>query len=176
MTPELLASYKAVVIPNIPYMDADQLSAIRAYRQSGGKVYTVGSNRELEDLADLRSPASMLESVQNETGRRDLMENLEQLSGEQLVRIHETKYVAANLVRKTNSDRLILHVVNYHTPLKNVRVSVNLEGIAKKVDAKRIRLYSPDREAMDLVATSVRGNSVEFVLPELDVYDVVTIN
>lgn len=176
MTPELLASYKAVVIPNIPYMDADQLSAIRAYRQSGGKVYTIGSNRELENLADLRSPASMLESVQNETGRRDLMENLEQLSGEQLVRIHETKYVAANLVRKTNSDRLILHVVNYHTPLKNVRVSVNLEGIAKKVDAKRIRLYSPDREAMDLVATSVRGNSVEFVLPELDVYDVVTIN
>jgi hypothetical protein len=44
------------------------------------------------------------------------------------------------------------------------------------VDAKRIRLYSPDREAVDLVATSVRGNSVEFVLPELDVYDVVTIN
>jgi alpha-L-arabinofuranosidase len=118
----------------------------------------------------------MLESVQNETSRRELMANLSQLSGEQLVRIQDTKYVAANLVKKTNSDRLILHVVNYHTPLKNVHVTVNLDGVAKKVDAKRIRLYSPDREAVDLVATSVRGNSVEFVLPELDVYDVVTIN
>jgi len=176
MTPELLSAYKAIVIPNIPYIDAEQIAAIRAYRKNGGKVYTIGSNRELQVLADLQSPASMLENVQKETGRREFMVNINQLSGEQLVQIHETKYVAANLVRKINSDRVILHLVNYHTPLKNVRVSVNLEGIVKQIDARRIRLYSPDRDATELFATSLRGNSVEFVLPELDVYDIVTIN
>ena len=176
MTPELLSAYKAIVIPNIPYIDAEQIAAIRAYRKNGGKVYTIGSNRELQVLADLQSPASMLENVQKETGRREFMVNINQLSGEQLVQIHETKYVAANLVRKINSDRVILHLVNYHTPLKNVRVRVNLEGIVKQIDARRIRLYSPDRDATELFATSLRGNSVEFVLPELDVYDIVTIN
>ena len=176
MTPDLLAPYKMILIPNIPYMDAEQVAAIRTYKTNGGKVYTIGSSRELENLADLQFPASMLENVQKQAGRRELMAGINQLSGEQLVQVHETKYVAANLVRKTNSGRVILHLVNYHTPLKNVRVSMNLEGIVKEIDARRIRLYSPDGDAMELVATSLHGNHVEFVLPELDVYDIVTIN
>jgi hypothetical protein len=53
---------------------------------------------------------------------------------------------------------------------------VNLEGVAKRIDSKRIQLFSPDGGATDIVAASVRGTRVELVLPKLDVYDVVTIN
>ena len=176
LTPELLSPYKAIIIPNIPYMDADKIAALRAYKKEGGKVYTIGSSRELRELADLQSPASMLDEAQNEPGRRELLAKINQLSGEQVITIPGTKYVAANVVKKTDSDRVILHFVNYHTPLKNVRVSVNLDGVVKQIDSKRIQLFSPDGGAAKIEVASVRGTKVELVLPELDVYDIVAIN
>jgi hypothetical protein len=176
LAPELLSRYKVIVIPNIPWMDADQIEAIRTYRKNGGKIYTIGSSRELRELADVQSPASMLEEAENENGRWELLAKIGQLSGEQVITIPGTNYVAANVVRKTDSDRIIVHFVNYNTPLKNVRVSVNLDGVLKQIDNKRIKVLSPDGGAKAIEVLSVRGAKVEFVLPELDVYDVVVIN
>jgi hypothetical protein len=176
LKPELLFPYRMIVIPDIPYMDADQIAAIRAYKKEGGKVYIIGSSRELRELADVQSPESMLDEARNERGRRELLAKINQLSGEQVITIPGTNYVAANVVKKTDSDRVIVHFVNYHTPLKNVRVSVNLDGVVKQIDSKRIQLFSPDGGATKIEVASVRGTRVEFVLPELDVYDVVRIN
>ncbi len=176
LTPDLLSPYKVIVIPNIPYMDAGQIAAIRAYKENGGKIYTIGSSHELRELADVQSPASMLDEAQKETGRRELLANLNHLSGEQVITIAGAQYVAANVVRKTDSDRVILHFVNYHTPLTNVHVSVSLDGVLKGIDGKRIQLFSPDGGVAQIRIVSVQGTRVEFLLPTLDVYDVVTIN
>jgi hypothetical protein len=176
LTPELLSRYKVIVIPNIPWMDADQIEAIRTYRKNGGKIYSIGSSRELRELADVQSSGSMLEEAEQENGRRELLAKIRQLSGEQVITIPGTKYVAANVVRKTDSDRIIVHFVNYNTPLKNVRVSVNLDGVLKQIDNKQIKVLSPDGGAKAIEVLAVRGAKVEFVLPELDVYDVVVIN
>jgi hypothetical protein len=157
-------------------MDAGQIAAIRTYKEKGGKIYTIGSSRELRELADVQSPASLLDEAKNQLGRRELLANLNQLSGEQVITIPGTQYVAANVVRKTDSDRVILHFVNYHTPLTNVHVSVNLDGVAKHLDGKRIQLFSPDGGTAEIGVASVRGTHVELVLPKLDVYDIVTIN
>ena len=176
LTPELLSRYKAIVIPNIPWIDADQITAIRTYKKNGGKIYTIGSSRELRELADVQSPTSMLDEAQSEKGRRELMLRINQLSGEQVIAIPGTNYVAANVVKKTDSERVILHFVNYHKPLNNVRVTVNLDGVVKQIDTKRIRLLSPDGQPMELKDVWVRGTRLDFVLPSLDVYDVVTVN
>jgi hypothetical protein len=176
LTPELLSRYKGIVIPNIPWMDAGQIAAIRTYKKNGGKIYTIGSTRELRELADVQSPASTLDEAQNETGRRELLAKINQLSGEQVITLRGTNYVAANVVKKTDNDRVIVHFVNYHTPLKNVHVTVNLDGVLKQIDSKRIRLFSPDGGAMEVAQVSTHGTQVDFVLPELEVYDVVTIN
>ncbi len=119
LTPELLSQYKVIVIPNIPWMDADQIEAIRTYRKNGGKIYTIGSSRELRELADVQSPASMLEEAENENGRRELLAKIGQLSGEQVITIPGTNYVAANVVRKTDSDRIIVHL-SITTPLSRM--------------------------------------------------------
>ena len=118
----------------------------------------------------------MLDEAQSEKGRRELMLRINQLSGEQVITIPGTNYVAANVVKKTDSERVILHFVNYHKPLNNVRVTVNLDGVVKQIDTKRIRLLSPDGQPMELKDVSVRGARLDFVLPSLDVYDVVTVN
>jgi hypothetical protein len=80
------------------------------------------------------------------------------------------------VVKKTDTGRVILHFVNYNTPLKNVRVHVNLEGVVEQIDPKSLQLLSPDAGVRQPGTPTVRGTQLEFVLPELDVYDVVTIN
>ncbi|HVO63800.1 MAG TPA: hypothetical protein VMT53_22950 [Terriglobales bacterium] len=176
LTTELLSHYKVIVIPNIPWMDDNQIAVIRTYKKNGGKIYTIGSTRELRELADVLSPASMLDEAQTESGRRQLMANLRQLSGEQVIKLDGTNYIAANVVKKTDSDRIILHFVNYNTPLKNVHVNLNLEGIVHQIDGKRIKLFSPDGSIKDVEVASLRGTQAELILPDLEVYDVVTIN
>jgi hypothetical protein len=176
LTTELLSPYKAIVIPNIPHVDTDQLGVLRRYKETGGKIYTIGSNREMRELADIQSPAAMLEELQNARGRKELLANINQLSGDQLITLPGSSYVATNVVKKTDTGRVILHFVNYNTPLKNVRVHVNLEGVVDQVDLKSLQLLSPDGGARQPSAPTVRGTQLEFVLPELDVYDVVTIN
>ena len=151
-------------------------TAIRTYKKNGGKIYAIGSIRELRELADVQSPASILDEAQNETGRRELMAKINQLSGEQVITLSGADYVAANVVKKTDSHRVILHFVNYNTPVKNVRVRVNLDGVVNQIDSKRIELFSPDGHAKGVEVASVRGTQVELVLPELEVYDVVAIN
>jgi hypothetical protein len=95
LTPELLSPYKMIIIPNIPWMDADQIAAIRTYKKNGGKIYTIGSSPELRELADLQSPSSMLDEAQNGKGRRELMHTIQQLSGEQVITIAGANYVTA---------------------------------------------------------------------------------
>ena len=80
------------------------------------------------------------------------------------------------MVKKTGSDRVILHFVNYNVPLKDVHVTVNLDGIVKQIDRQRIQLLSPDGGVKPVNVIAVRGTQVELILPELQVYDVVTIN
>jgi len=60
------------------------------------------------------------------------------------VTVEGARYVAANLVRKQNQKRFILHLVNYDRPVQNVDVKVNLDGIADGIDPASLRLYSPD--------------------------------
>jgi hypothetical protein len=109
-------------------------------------------------------------------GRRELISKLDQLSGEQLIRLDGTNYVAANVVKKTDNDRVILHFVNYDKPLKNVRVKVDLDGVVKHIDSDKIRLFSPDGEVKPAEVVAVRGSQVELILPTLEVYNVVAIN
>lgn len=176
LTPQLLAPYKVLIIPNIPYVDESQVAAIRAYKEMGGRVYTIGSTRQLQALADVQSPASLLDEARNEAGRRVLLARINQLSGEQVITVSGTQYVAANVVKKTDTGRIILHFVNYNTPLNNVRVHVNLDGVLTTIDSQHIQLFSPDGGTAAIKDASVLGTRVDFVLPKLDVYDVVTIN
>jgi hypothetical protein len=108
----------------------------------------------------VQSPASLIEEADNEKGRLQLLAKIGQLSGDRVITIPGTNYVAANIVKKTDSDRIIVHFVNYNTPLKNVRVNVNLDGVLKQIDNKRIKVLSPDGGAKAIEILSVRGAKV----------------
>lgn len=177
LTPEMLAPYKAIIIPNISWVEGKQLAAIQAYRESGGKIYTIGSAPDLRDLADSLSPAELFARLGDSSAREELRAQMASLEGEPLITLYGAPFVAANVVRKNGTDRFILHFVNYDKPLQNVRVRLNLEGIPVKINRNKVRCWSPDLTAPPQIGQIVvKGRTLEFTLLVLDVYDVVTVN
>jgi hypothetical protein len=176
LTPAMLAPYKAIIIPNITWMEESQLAAIRTYKQGGGKVYTIGSTPEVRGAADRYSHPEIFGRLGEENARTELARELQQLEGDPLVTLTDAPYVAANLVRKNGTNRFILHLVNYDKPLRNVRVRLDLTGFSKKIDRKKIHCLSPDLEASIPVQATAKGSLLEFTLPSLEVYNVVVIN
>ncbi len=176
LTPKMLAPYKAIIIPNIAWLEHQQLAAIQAYKNSGGKIYTIGSTQELRDLADIFSPADIFASLSEAAPRADLRAKIVSLAGEPLLTLSGAPYVAANVVRKNSTDRFILHFVNYDKPLQNVHVKLNLEGMPVKMNKKQVQCWSPDAVPQNIDPVVVKGKVLEFTLPVLEVYDVVVVN
>ena len=176
VTPELLSRYKAIIVTDIPWLDSNQWSALEAFKQGGGKLYTIGSAKKIRDISDLVSSADLFGKLGERAARKELSESLRRLEGEPLVTVEGARYVAANLVRKQNQKRFILHLVNYDRPVQNVDVKVNLDGIADGIDPASLRLYSPDSVPKTVKVMKAGDKSVEFQVPELDVYSIITIN
>lgn len=171
-----LAKYKAIVIPDIPYVDERQLKAIEDYKKGGGKIYTVGSSMDLKRLATVYSPPSISQEIQKEATRKEFLNNLWKLSPEPLITLEDAKYVIANVVRKKGTDRIILHLVNYSKPVENVKVKVNLEGFVNRINKESIHLLSPDSIPQEIKGVFVEGRKIKFIMPKLDIYSIVVIN
>ncbi len=176
LTPEALAPYKAVIVPDIPWVEGKQLAALQAYKKGGGKIYTIGSAPELRDLADNLSPAGLFARLGDSPAREELRGRMASLEGEPLVTLYGAPYVAANCVRKNGTNRIILHFVNYDKPLQDVRVRLNLEGMRIRINRNKVQCWSPDLPVPKVSQIVVKGRTLEFTLPVLDVYDVVTVN
>jgi len=171
-----LAGYKAIVIPDVPWTDENQLRVIERYRKAGGQVLTVGSSEELRKIASATLPDSLCQDIQKQPVRDDFRRELLKLSGDPLVTVQGAGFVIANLVRKQGTQRVIAHFVNYGQAADNVNVRLNLAGVVKQVDPKSIRLLSPDNVPRQLQDVSVNEATVTFTMPRIDVYDVVVVN
>jgi hypothetical protein len=171
-----LAGYKALVIPDVPWTDENQLRVIQKYKQAGGQVLTVGSSEELRKIASAVLPASLCNDIQKQPVREEFKRELLKISGEPLVAIQNAGYVIANLVRKQGSEKVFAHFVNYGPAAESVNVRLNLAGVVQRINPKNLRLLSPDNVAKELKDVSVNGAAVTFTIPKIEVYDVVAIN
>ena len=171
-----LAGYKAVVLPDVTLFDEAQVRMLEKYRQAGGQILAVGSAENLRKLATVTLPASLLEDIQKQPARDEFKQALIKVSGGPQVTVQNADYAISNLVKKTSSERVIAHLVNYSKAAENVNVRLDLAGVVRKVDPKSIRLFSPDDVSKELKDVVVNGTAVSFTIPKLDIYDVVSIN
>jgi hypothetical protein len=82
----------------------------------------------------------------------------------------------ANIVRKKDSGKVILHLVNYSDTVKNLKVQINLENVLDTIDENSITLFSPDRVSKKLESVTLRGKTLEVTIPELKIYNILTVN
>jgi hypothetical protein len=174
--PAMLTRYPVIIIPDIPWVEESQLVALRRYEKQGGKIYALGSSAELREIATVRSPANLAHATQNAEVRDTLVRNLDSLLQHRLVTLDNADYVLANMVKKTGTDRVILHLVNYAAVVKDLEVRMDLSGTVNTIDTAGIRFYSPDGVPETLESITVNDATVEFTLPELRVYGIVVVN
>jgi hypothetical protein len=172
---DLLKDYKTIIVPNISWINSEQLEALENYKKTGGKIYTIGSSPELQKIADIISPSAIFASFNTVDGRQELLKNISSLAGEPLISLKDSRYVAANVANKRETDKYILHFVNYDKPISNFQVKFNLSGFSDKVSAN-IHLFSPDDVPKEVKNIVIHNNTISFTLPSLDIYDVVVIN
>jgi hypothetical protein len=180
LIPELsdadLTAYKALVVPDITWMDDKHLRLLERYRQAGGQILTVGSSDSVRKVSTATLPAATCQDIQKQPVREEFKRELLRLSGDPLVTIRNPGFVIANLVKKRGSGRVIAHFVNYSQPADDVNVRLNLAGVVSQIDPKSIRLLSPDNVSKQLKDLSVRGTEVAFTIPRIEIYGVVVIN
>jgi hypothetical protein len=172
---DLLSKYSALIIPNIPWIEESHLAAIQTYKRAGGKVFAIGDMRELRELADIVAPTELFTDLNDAEGRKLLLDYVGRLSGEQIISLEGSPYVVANVVHKRDTDRFVLHFVNYDNPVKNIRVKVNLDGFTEKL-AGEAQLISPDEVPKEVKNIIVHNKTISFTIPNLDIYNVVEIN
>jgi hypothetical protein len=130
----------------------------------------------LQDLADIVSPPSIFLAMEKGQGKKEFLDNINKVEGDPIVSLSAVQYVATNTVRKIGSERIILHMVNYDKPVHNVQVMINLDGIVPALSAPAVQIFSPDQVTREVKNLSVKDNRLIFTIPDLDVYDVITIN
>ena len=176
LTSEKLAKYKTVVIPDLPWVTDEQLALLKQFASNGGKIYTLGSYDDLQDIATEISDLSLITDLKNSGARNEFGQKLRSLTGEPLVTLENSEYVLANIVRKKDTGKLILHLVNYSKTVKNLKVQINLENVPDAIDETSITLFSPDQVPKELESVTLRGKTLEVIVPELKIYNVLTIN
>jgi len=173
---EFLSKYAVVVIPDIPWVTNEQLTVLQNYVKNGGKVFTVGSSKELRALATVSAPASLTQQIEEKSYKMKFLSELQKLYGEQLITLQNAPYVISNIVKKQDSDKIIIHFINYEKNLRNVKVTLNLEDFVNSIDANSLSLLSPDDVEKTVENVRIAGKTVEFTMPALEIYNVVTIN
>ena len=176
LTSEKLAKYKTVVIPDLPWVTDEQLALLKQFVSDGGKIYTLGSYDDLQDIATEISDLSLITDLKNSGARNEFGQKLRSLTGEPLVTLENSEYVLANIVRKKDTGKLILHLVNYSNTVKNLKVKINLENVPDTIDEASITLFSPDMVPKELESVTLKGKTLEVTVPELKIYSVITIN
>jgi hypothetical protein len=73
---------------------------------------------------------------------------------------------------------LILHLLNYdhQAPAENVKVRLDLSGLAQDLSRWEVKVLSPDAAQPQFAGLSLHGSVCEFTLGRIEHYTVVTLS
>ncbi len=87
-------------------------------------------------------------------------------------------YVLGQLTAKPDGRTLILHLLNYDqkAPAENVKVRLDLRGLAEDLSGWEVKVLSPDASQPPMTGLSLHGSVCEFTLGRIEHYSVVTLS
>jgi hypothetical protein len=172
-----LRRYRVLVLAGCEAMSEEQINHVLRYAREGGRLCVVGpAGTHDEWMLPRMQPA-----VHNLSGPGilrldqddDVVAAVHQLCGADLsLRLRASSGLCAELTQQPN--RRVLHLVNYRTdePAKDIRVSLRLPASQK---VERVVLTSPQQTEDIRLPFEVQDGRVEFTVPRVAVYGVVTV-
>jgi hypothetical protein len=184
ITGRRLSNYPAIVLADAISLSDSQLSAIRNYAATGGKVFVRGRAATIDENGKARRNSSIDGAVSVDEETADSIVAA-------LTKMGASTFKAPWTIRATaysQTDRTVLHLVNYdrdETPDKTLKgpelerpkaaedIQVSLR-LPKGRAATGVVQYSPDSEPLKL-SIQQRNGQVVFRVPRVLVYAVVSI-
>jgi len=150
-----LDRFKVLVMPpTLPKLSGEQKARLDAFTAHGGIIIKGGKSK-------------------SETVAR-----AEAAAGGPRLTLEPRGYVLGQLSRKPDGRTFILHLLNYdhQTPAENVKVRLELSGLAQDLSRWEMKVLSPDASEPQLDSLSLHGSVCEFTLRRIDHYTVVTLS
>ena len=175
---DTLRRYPVVVLPGIEAISSRQVAILKDFQRSGGKVYGLGGSLTSKDLSDAYSSVSvMVELGNNPAARSEVSERINELLGRRIVEVLGANSVLALVSRITGTERTVIHLLNYQdVPQNNVSLKLDLSFLSQDPVSSPIRSHSPDSASALLENLKIQGKKLQFTLPRLHTYQVVTVN
>ena len=172
-----LKRYRALVLAGCLALSDQQITRIRQYVESGGRLCVIGPvathnewmrPREKAGLGDIRT-----ENVIQIGEKDDPVEAIRRACDNNLsLSVDAPLGVCSEVTEQTN--RRLVHLVNYRAeaPAENIAVALRLPA-GKTVES--VRLASPKRNANVNVTFKEQSGVITFTVPVVDVYEIAQI-
>ena len=150
-----LDRFKVLVIPaKLPKLSAEQKARLNTFTAGGGVVIRAGKSAS------------------------GIVVRAEATAGGPRLTLEPRGYVLGQLTRKPDGRTLILHLLNYddQSPAQNVKVRLELSGLAQDLSRWEMKVLSPDAAKPPFTDLSLHGSVCEFTLSRIDHYTVVTLS
>jgi hypothetical protein len=148
-----LDRFKVLVVPpNLPKRSAEQKARLDQFAAGGGIIIRAGkAEREIAARAEAAAAGPRLS-------------------------LEPCRYVLGQLTRKPDGRSLILHLLNYdhHAAAENVKVRLDLNGLVEDLSRWEVKVLSPDETQPQLAVLSLHRRIIEFTVPRIEHYTVVT--
>ena len=150
-----LDRFKVLVIPaELPKLSAEQKARLDKVTADGGGIIKAG---KAEPGIAARAEAA---------------------AGGPRISLEPRGHVLGQLTRKPDGRTLILHLLNYdhQAPAENVKVRLDLSGLAQDLSRWEVKVLSPDAAQPQFAGLSLHGSVCEFTLGRIEHYTVVTLS
>lgn len=192
LSADQLAHYRMVVLANTYRLSDQSIALVRAYVRSGGTLLILGKSATENENGEKRARpgfADLLDEKCGKLGQRvchmvlgrgsvfysthntneDIYSCILPRIKNQTVYVQGPPYVICNLVRQPQQNRSVLYLLNYSKwPVRGLQVRI--QGSYSNVE-----LFSPDKVSTQVQMRPERPGHVEVMVPELKIYDVLTL-
>lgn len=148
-----LDQFKVLVVPtDLPKLSAEQKTRLNTFTANGGIIFTA------------------------EKRNSGIAARAEAASGGPRISLEPRGYVLAQLTRKADGRTLILHLLNYdqQVPAENIKIRLELNGLALDSSRFELKVLSPDETGPQLAGLSLHRSVIEFTVRRIEHYAVVT--
>jgi len=150
-----LERFKMLVIPaKRPKLNREQKARLDAFTAGGGVIIRAG---KVDPGIVARVAAT---------------------NGGPALTLEPRSHLLGHLTRKSDGRIFILHLLNYdhQVPAENVRVRLDMSGLAQDLSRWEVKVLSPDAALLQPNRLSLHGSLCEFTLDRIDHYTVVVLS
>jgi len=192
LTLEKLSNYDFILVPSVIDITDSQESIIKEYVSKGGKALVFNPEAIGFDPIDgeveygngsfifmLQDKGMEYYHTYSDSIRQDIEDVTKTYTGDIITVENADRKIVSSSYYQPTEDRVMMHLVNYdHTksndeinPKEEIRIRIKKPPF----DVGGIYIISPDFEGKTLLDPTIDEEYVEFVVPSLEIYNVIVI-